>query len=147
MADKSSPLPGTHIEKWGYSFTWTEEHLTHDQTDPLQQESDVLADKALEKLQSLKSSAAQQSETGRPPQSDLYEILKTHHMEDEVLHQFWEAVHVVPSWVDWDQLERAQDHFPRYALPHMIGFGLQAFLAEASVRFGDRLNVAELTEP
>ena len=131
---KSSPLPGTYIDKWGYSFIWTEQHLTHDQTDPLQQESDLLADETLERLQALKSLAASKSETGRPPESDLYEILKTNHTEDEVLHRFWNEVHVVPEWVNWDQLERAQAHFPRYALPHMIGFALQAFLAEASVR-------------
>ncbi|KAJ6151548.1 hypothetical protein N7470_007145 [Penicillium chermesinum] len=129
---KIDPSPGTHIEKWGYSFTWTEQHLTHIQTDPLQQEFDVLADQALEKLQALKALTASQSETGRPPESDLYEILKANHQQDDVLHRFWDQVHVVPDWVDWQQLERAQAHFPRYALPHMIGFALQAFLAEAS---------------
>jgi hypothetical protein len=29
--------------------------------------------------------------------------------EDEVLTKFWNEVHTVPDWVDWDQIKRAQD--------------------------------------
>lgn len=129
-----TPKPGTHIEKWGYSFTWTEDHIPREETDPLQHKSDVLADETLEKLLAIKTEINEKKDAEGPPQGDLFAILRDHHTEDDTLHKFWTDAHTVPDWVDWDQIERGQKYLARYALPNFIGFALQGFIAENTVR-------------
>ncbi|KAJ5320444.1 hypothetical protein N7508_000727 [Penicillium antarcticum] len=136
MSDTTQP--GSKVRKWGYSFTWTEEHLPREQTDPLQFESDQLGDAALESLQAIERAIHEKAKAqgDKPPSRDIYATLQEHHDDDEVLRQFWGQTHAVPDWVDWNQIERGQKYFSRYALANLLGFGLQGFVAEnsASVR-------------
>lgn len=130
----STPNPnvGDHINKWGYSFVWTADHFPREQTDPLQYNSDKLGDEALEKLL---EAATRKSEKNGANQStrDLYALLRDHREEDEVLQKLWDEAHFVPSWVNWEQIERGQKFFSRYALANLVGFGLQGFVAENAV--------------
>lgn len=129
------PQPGDTITKWGYTFTWTKHHLPRSHTEPLRQQYDELGAAALEKLQVIRASllADSQAHGTNPPSNDLYTLLKEHHHTDETLTAFWNDTHVVPEWVDWEQLARAQKIFYRYAIANIVGFALQGFVAENSV--------------
>lgn len=135
MAAAVSPKPGDRVEKWGYSFTWTEDHFPQELTDPLQHESDELADAALEKILAIQAGIAEKlkAEGITPPRPDMFTTLRDHRGEDEALQQLWDEAHTVPDWVDWKQIERGQKYFSRYALANMVGFALQGFVAENSV--------------
>ncbi|KAJ5724834.1 transcriptional regulator [Penicillium malachiteum] len=129
----SSPNPqvGDHMNKWGYSFVWTDEHLPREETDPLQYESDRLGDEALAKLLEIEAVKHKtKKDAGAQAPRDLYALLRDHREEDEVLRELWDEAHVVPSWVSWDQIERGQKYFSRYAIANLVGFGLQGFVAE-----------------
>lgn len=130
-----NPLPGSKVDKWGYSFTWTEKHLSPEETEPLRQQYDTLGASALERLQAIRLENLKESKAkGTFPQIDFYEILRDHHTEDDILQCFWDETHSVPHWVDWEQIERGQKFFYRYALANIVGFALQGFIAENSVR-------------
>lgn len=131
----STPLPGDQVSSWGYSFTWTEDHLPKETIDPLRQQYDTLGAAALERLQAIRVTAVEESKAkGTPmPSSDLYALLRDHHTTDEVLSRFWDDTHTVPSWVDWAQLARGQKSFYRYTIANLVGFAVQGFIAENSV--------------
>lgn len=130
-----NPNIGDHINKWGYSFVWTADHIPREQTDPLQYESDKLGDKALAKLLEIQAAnrETEKGTGGKLPCRDLYALLRDHHDADEVLQELWDEVHSVPSWVDWRKIERGQKYFSRYAIANLMGFGLQGFVAENAV--------------
>jgi hypothetical protein len=130
----------TQHTKWGYTFTWTENHLSREETEPMRQQYDEVGASALEKLLAIKASkrAAMEEETkgtgiSKTEDLDLYSILRDHHFEDELLTRFWDEVHLVPDWVDWDQIARGQRFFYRYAIANVVGFALQGFIGENSV--------------
>lgn len=131
---RPSPKPGSQIDKWGYSFTWTDQHFSREATEPLRQKYDTLGTAALERLQEIRAEKLKdcKAKGTTPPQNDLYATLRDHHGDDEVLQSFWSEVHSVPDWVDWGQIARGQKFFYRYAIPNIVGFGLQGFLAESS---------------
>ncbi|KAF7121962.1 hypothetical protein CNMCM5793_009516 [Aspergillus hiratsukae] len=131
----SSPRVGETISKWGYSFKWTDSHLPKETLKPLRQEYDTLGAAALERIQAVRAALLEESKAKAtsPPPNDLYILLRDHHREDETLSQFWNEVHTVPDWVDWEQLERGQRFFYRYAIANIVGFALQGFMAENSV--------------
>lgn len=126
---------GDRISKWGYSFTWTDRHLSREKTEPLRQQFDTLSAIALERLQSIRSSLLEDSKAKgtSPPSNDLYTILRDYHREDDVLTQLWNETHTVPDWVNWGQLERGQRFLHRYIIANIVGFALQGFVAENSV--------------
>ena len=62
------------------------------------------------------------------PSRDLYQILLDHQETDELLHRFWLEVNTVPSWVDWDQIQRGQDVFYRYGGACLTGLAYQSLL-------------------
>lgn len=133
----SSPNPniGDRINKWGYSFVWTADHLPREETDPLQYESDRVGDEALERLlevQACNRDTEKNTEAKQSPR-DLYALLLDHRDEHPALQRLWKEAHTVPSWVDWDQIERGQKYFSRYAIANLVGFGLQGFVAENAV--------------
>lgn len=134
------PQTGEKIGAWGYSFTWTDGHLPRDETEPLRQQYDTLGAEALKRLQAIQASLMEDSKAAGVPPSpiDLYALLRDHHQGDDVLSQFWEETHTVPDWVDWEQLARAQKFFYRYAIANIVGFALQGFVAENSVRDSPR---------
>lgn len=122
-----------------YTFQWTDLHLPREKTDPLRHEYDTLGHDAVKKLQQiareLKGDAAVKP-TLCPGGFDMYAVLRDHHTEDETLDRLWKEVHMVPEWVDWEQIERGQKFFYRYAAANMVGFLLQAFFGENSAAPG-----------
>jgi hypothetical protein len=122
----ANPKIGERITVCGYSFTWTEDHLSKEELEPFRQQYDTVGAAALERIQAIR----QESET---KSADVYEILCEHHTSDPILAKFWDEVHTVPDWVDWDQLARGQAFFYRYAIANIVGFALQGFMAENSV--------------
>ena len=127
MEDKSR-------QKWNYTFQWTENHLSPEEINPLRYEYDVLGAAALERLQEISKSANGEKERGgERKRLDLYALLRENHGKDEVLRRFWDELHDVPSWVDWEQIERGQRFFYRYAAANLTGFALQGFVGENSV--------------
>jgi hypothetical protein len=119
---------GDEKQKWSYKFTWTDDHPDPKVLKPLRHEYDELGALALEKLLDIKK----RHET----KGDLYRILENHHAEDETLTEFWNNVHAVPEWVDWEQLARGQKVFYRYGLANIVGFALQGFVCENSASTG-----------
>ncbi|GFF32967.1 latex clearing protein [Aspergillus udagawae] len=134
----SSPLVGETISKWGYSFKWTDSHLAQEIIKPLRQEYDTLGAAALERIQAVRAALLEESKVrgDPPPPNDLYILLRDYHSKDETLTQFWDELHTVPDWVDWEQLERGQRFFYRYAIANIVGFALQGFMAENSAASG-----------
>jgi hypothetical protein len=132
----SSPRVEETISKWGYSFRWTDSHLAQETIKVLRQEYDILGAAALERIQAVRAALLEENKAKgtSPPPNDLYILLRDHHDKDETLFQFWDELHTVPDWVDWDQLERGQRFFYRYAIANIVGFALQGFMAENSVR-------------
>jgi hypothetical protein len=59
---------------------------------------------------------------------DLYELLRERATEDATLRDLWDHVNAVPDWVDWDQIERGQKVFYRYAGPCIVGLTFQSLL-------------------
>ncbi|KAF7563564.1 hypothetical protein G7046_g585 [Stylonectria norvegica] len=126
----------TTFKVGNHSFEWTNLHLPRETTDPLRYEYDQLGTKAVERIQEI---AKRQKEDGREKTRgplDLYAILRDYHAEDELLTQLWDEVHTVPPWVDWEELERGQKFFYRYALANIMGFALQGFVGENSASSG-----------
>ncbi|KAH8693549.1 hypothetical protein BGW36DRAFT_300319 [Talaromyces proteolyticus] len=126
-SDKKSEI-GYKQQKWSYRFIWTDKHLGPDVLKPLRHDYDELGALTVERLLTIKD---QEGEKG-----DLYKILEKHHSEDAVLTKFWNQVHHVPKWVDWEQIARGQQVFYRYALANIIGFALQGFICENSASTG-----------
>jgi len=122
---------GSQQRSGPYTFEWTEEHLFRSKTDPLRYQYDELGARTLERLQSIaKSQDLTNKDKGT--KTDLYQLLKDNHARYEELTEFWTQVNTVPEWVDWDQLERGQRFFYRYAAANLVGFALQAFVGENS---------------
>ena len=90
---------------------------------------------ALERLQAIVSKQKADNPEGKssPARPDYYTILRDNHLDDEVLERFWDELHSVPAWVDWEQIERAQKFFGRYAVANSAAFALQGFVRENSV--------------
>ncbi|PQE04842.1 tat pathway signal sequence protein [Rutstroemia sp. NJR-2017a BBW] len=120
---------------WGYTFQWTPEHLTKEQMDPLKMSFDELGSRCIERLDKISppatgelprnQSRVPQNEKAEPkPKRDLYELLRDSAAEDEDLGKLWEEVNTVPSWVDWEQIERGQEVFYRYGGAILTGIKL-----------------------
>lgn len=116
LTSTASASDGGDIQDiWGYKFHWTSLHLNEEQLKPMRYSYDVLGDEVLDRIrgqQKLKSgkegSPASQKAAYK---EDLYESLKTiaSKREDEMLTKFWEDMHTVPEWVDWEQIKRGQE--------------------------------------
>ncbi|KAF2497862.1 hypothetical protein BU16DRAFT_327270 [Lophium mytilinum] len=130
---------------WGYTFEWTDDHLTSEQAEPLKHSYDVLAEECLNRLNVLyppesaalprsnsleapKEKEGEKSDKPDVPRRDLYALLRDHHGEDPKLDQLWTEVNTVPDWVDWAQIERGQDVFYRYGGPALTGLTYQSLL-------------------
>ncbi|KAI1428993.1 hypothetical protein F5Y12DRAFT_782244 [Xylaria sp. FL1777] len=117
-----------------YVFKWTELHLPRWKTDPLRYEYDTIGERALEKLQAIAKQKGFSDDPRKRP--DLHQLLADNHASDHDLREFWTYLHTVPDWVDWDQLERGQRFFYRYAAANLMGFALQGFVGENSAASG-----------
>jgi hypothetical protein len=122
-------------QKWSYNFAWTNQHLTPETLQPLRYEYDELGAQTLDRLLAIK--AQEETDNSKNKSSlDLYKLLEQNHTKDEILGEFWNQVRSVPEWVDWQQIERGQRFFYRYALANIIGFALQGFVCENSASTG-----------
>ena len=138
------------IRCWGYTFELTDQHLTPEQCEPLKQSYDFVGEQVLDRLNQIsppprkdlprnnsqfsavlqKDGTVQGSKAEEPkhPPRDLYAILRDHAETDELLRRFWRDVTSVPSWVDWDQIQRGQDVFYRYGGACLTGLAYQSLL-------------------
>jgi hypothetical protein len=102
-------LHSTNIHSvYDYKFEWTPDHLTDEQLDSYRYSFDKIASDALDSLDLIKS----ESGTGNTIQkSDLFEHLSdlAAKEENQIITRFWNEVHTVPDWVDWDAIARGQD--------------------------------------
>jgi hypothetical protein len=121
---------GTYCKKWNHSFSWTVDHIPFNDLKPLRQKHDELGSAALERLQAIVREKGATSHK----RINYYNILRDNHANDEILGRFWEEVRTVPEWVDWEQIERGQRFLYRYLPGNLVGFGLQGFLGENSVK-------------
>ncbi|KAL9082131.1 MAG: hypothetical protein Q9159_006696 [Coniocarpon cinnabarinum] len=133
-------------KRWGLSLESNPQHLAPEQYAPLKHSYDELAEECLNKLDAISPpqpfSAHQQRDRQEPrdekqgqPQSppcpfsrDLYALLRDHRQSDTKLQQLWTELNTVPSWVDWNQIQRGQDVFYRYGGPILIGLAYQSLL-------------------
>ena len=131
---------------WGYTFQWTDEHLSAEERDRLKHSYDRLADDCLNRLDDIsppndgalprnvnrmfKGSKTSKDEetTSVQPKRDLYVLLKQHSKDDETLGRLWREVNTIPEWVDWDQIRRGQDVFYRYGGAALTGLVFQSLL-------------------
>ena len=101
----------------------------------LRHEYDELGSRALDKL--LEESKQTVPTQGCPlPRKDLFATLEEFHDSDAVLRQFWNETMSIPSWVDWEQIQRGQRFFYKYAVANIVGFALQGFIGENAAAFG-----------
>jgi hypothetical protein len=125
---------GDRCERWGYSFQWTDQHPSKEDRQRLCSTFDELGDEALLRMQAIAGCPSCKnpgSEKSKKP--DLYAILRHNHDKDEVLGKMWTEANHIPEWVDWEQLERGQKVWCRYAVANSSTFVLQAFIRESSV--------------
>lgn len=131
--------PGLLHTVWNYDFKWTEDHVEADAKQPMKYTYDTLAEQALERLDLISpppstSSArqaiqkAESDQSTQPAQRDLYALLRDNAGKDEVLATLWEEVNRVPEWVDWEQIERGQKVFYRYAVGALTGLAFQGLI-------------------
>jgi len=123
---------GDRCGRWGYNFQWTDQHPTREDLLKLRSCHDELGAEALPKLQAITESMKSPS-IEKPQKSDFYAILRDNHENDEALSKLWTQINHVPEWVNWEQLERGQKTFARYALANNVAFAFQAFIREISV--------------
>ncbi|KAH6677122.1 hypothetical protein B0J14DRAFT_336091 [Halenospora varia] len=135
QATISQPSVGDDCRRWNYAFKWTDKHVDLDEMDVLRYKFDQLGSTALEMLQEIVAATLPQSEdnSARP---DMYQILRGCHGCDEVLTEFWDELHHVPEWVDWEQIERGQKFFARYIMASSTSLALQGFVSENSASPG-----------
>ncbi|KAI1189512.1 hypothetical protein F5B17DRAFT_391335 [Nemania serpens] len=117
-----------------YTFEWTKLHLPRWKTDPMRHEYDTVAAKALKQLQAIAKEKGFSDDPRKRP--DFYQLLAENHTSHDDLRDFWAQLHKIPDWVDWEQLERGQRFFYRYAAANLMGFALQGFVGENSAASG-----------
>ncbi|KAI0867401.1 hypothetical protein GGS24DRAFT_485765 [Hypoxylon argillaceum] len=117
-----------------YTFEWTKLHLPRWKTDPLRYQYDTVGEKALIQLQAIAKAKGFSDDPRKRP--DLYQLLAENHASHDDLRDFWTQLNTVPDWVDWEQLERGQRFFYRYAAANLMGFALQGFVGENSAASG-----------
>ncbi|KAI8174199.1 hypothetical protein K4K49_002959 [Colletotrichum sp. SAR 10_70] len=69
------------------------------------------------------------------PDRDTYSLLRDNQHKDERLKSLWDEINSVPDWVDWEQIQRGQDVFYRYAPAAVAGFAFQGLLATTGASY------------
>lgn len=137
---------------WGYTFEWSDKHIGPDLSESLKGSYDVLGEDCLAILDQISPPSSKalprshaydnnikekeatpiekdaKSPESKPPQRDLYALLRDQHEHDPKLKALWAQLNHVPDWVDWNQIQRGQDVFYRYAGPNLTGLAYQALL-------------------
>ena len=130
---------------WNYDFEWTDDHIGVDAKQPMKFSYDKLGEQALERLDIISpppsTSSARQAiqnaeaskkvdpgQSTQPTKRDLYALLRDNAGNDKILASLWEQVNHVPEWVDWEQIERGQKVFYRYAVGALTGLAFQGLV-------------------
>ena len=134
---------------WNYDFEWTDDHIHPDAKQPLKFTYDKLGEEALKRIDSISppplsstarqsvglSEASKKADNGatkngleQSAKRDLYALLRDNAANDEVLENLWAHINHVPEWVDWQQIERGQKVFYRYAVGALTGLAFQGLL-------------------
>ncbi|KAF1991398.1 hypothetical protein K402DRAFT_322482 [Aulographum hederae CBS 113979] len=132
---------------WGYSFEWTDEHVSPEETDHMKHTYDVLGEECLKRLNEISppprsalprnnglyaektaESTVDQEDAPPPAPRDLYILLRDNAEKDPKLRELWEEINTIPDWVDWKQIERGQDVFYRYGGANLTGLAYQSLL-------------------
>ena len=130
---------------WNYDFEWTDDHIEAGAKQPMKYSYDKLGEQALERLDIISpppstssarqavqnAEASKKADSGQPTQPatrDLYALLRDNAGNDRILASLWEQVNHVPEWVDWEQIERGQKVFYRYAVGALTGFAFQGLV-------------------
>ncbi|KAJ5226186.1 hypothetical protein N7468_007411 [Penicillium chermesinum] len=114
---------GTECHYWGYSFYWTSEHHSKEELWHMVHTYDALADECVQILNKIPS-----GDSDKPFRKDFYGLLKEHADEDPKLKELWTQINTFPEWVDWGQIERAQNTFYRYGLPILNALSFESLL-------------------
>ncbi|KAI0011672.1 hypothetical protein F4779DRAFT_626372 [Xylariaceae sp. FL0662B] len=120
---------------WGVTLKWTPEHLTSQTLAPLIHTYDTIATDAVDRLYEISHSAddrntedAVKSSKEKQPHRDLYELMREQADADEKISRLWIQINTIPDWVDWQQIERGQKVFYRYAGPAMTSLTFLSLL-------------------
>ncbi|VUC27297.1 unnamed protein product [Clonostachys rosea] len=120
------PTQGEYLDWYGFKFRWTSYHQTPDQLNHYIYSYDTLSTEALEALDKLSPPAPiaprKDIQTAYEPKDksqtrDFFKLVQNHKNEDPAIQALWNEVNTVPEWVDWDEIERGQKVFWRYAGP------------------------------
>ncbi|TGZ84635.1 hypothetical protein EX30DRAFT_4850 [Ascodesmis nigricans] len=101
---------------WNYQFTWTPLHMTESQMAPLRTMFDKVADAANDRIQELRGTRG------------LYQTLEEEWENDPAIGKLWRQVNEIPEWVDWEQIERGQEVFYRYAVAMIYALAYHSLL-------------------
>jgi hypothetical protein len=148
----------TYHRCWGYTFEFSDQHLTPETCEPLKRSYDTFGEAVLNRLNEIsppdqknlprnnsrhvpqETSPDQKNidadapirndekEATKSPRRDLYAILRDNAPTDPLLGRFWDEVNTIPPWVDWAQIERGQDVFYRYGGACLTGLAYQSLL-------------------
>ncbi|KAI5852631.1 hypothetical protein DFP73DRAFT_469916 [Morchella snyderi] len=115
-ASFSSGEKPVYQENFGHKVKWSPLHPSDEEAAALRGRWDKLADESLARLIVIKG------------ERDLYTTLKEEHQNDNVLDQLWTEVNTIPEWVDWEQIQRGQDVYYRYAIAITAGLTYSSLL-------------------
>ncbi|KAI0153265.1 hypothetical protein GGR57DRAFT_150146 [Xylariaceae sp. FL1272] len=124
---------GKKLEKFGLKFTWTAQHSSPEDLEPLIHSYDAICQEAVEEMDKISPppyafsppkdgniEGAIDSNGEKKPRRDLYELMQEMAPHNEKVGKLWDQINTIPEWVDWAQLERGQKVFFRYGGPCMI---------------------------
>ncbi|KAL3452035.1 hypothetical protein BJX65DRAFT_303749 [Aspergillus insuetus] len=137
MSVSSNGKKGNRVEYhyWDYSFEWTDKHRPASELEPWIRTCDTLADEANAIIDALPAPA------NDPSKRDRYALLRDNHANDPKLDELWMQINTVPEWVDWEQIERAQDLFWRYLIPITNALTFVSLLGGmGAIRVGETLS-------
>ncbi|KAK5635215.1 hypothetical protein RRF57_010927 [Xylaria bambusicola] len=123
-------VEGTWQDFWGVRFKWSSNHLTPEQLEPLIYSYDKAATDAVDRLHEIASpqdtkpsstdedtEEAVKTNGEKKRRWDMYGLMQEYASKDEAIRKLWDEIHMIPEWVDWDQIERGQKIFFRYGGP------------------------------
>lgn len=131
---------------YGYTFRMTPNHLTPEDLAPMKHTYDTLGERALHILDKISPPSASSGlpksnldagKSSQVPERDMYALLRDNADKDDVLKELWDEINTVPDWVDWEQINRGQEVFYRYAAPAIAGFAFQGL-------FGSTVSILEI---
>ncbi|KAL1919215.1 uncharacterized protein VTP21DRAFT_1907 [Calcarisporiella thermophila] len=105
--------PGDIVTHCDVQFQWTSQHLKPVDLEPLQYRGDDLADATVREL------GVKLGEDALRRMEDWLEAKRG--TKDSPTYKLHRELITIPSWVDWDQIERGQRVFWQYSAPMLMG--------------------------